>query len=436
MSLATLAKSAPSLLSVSVVPSSETAFLGQASVTSTEPTPSSNHMVLLWSATTSPSAETLPFVPLAASAEAASSFQSETTKTAFLGMPLASSAEATPLGPLASSVGTTPSGDLSSALQSPKNIVSEKGTALTNSKEAADSAKVANGMAKNAVSSVGSVEVANAWPKNVVSEEGTTLTNSKEGADSAKVANDIVKNAPKNAVSEDKTALTNSKKGANSAKVANGMAKNAISVVTDWKEDAASAEVANGTKGGVSAEGEMVADRSNTISLEEGVSSVKVANIWPKNAVSEEGTVLTDSKEGADSTKVVNEAANGAKGSVSAKREVVVDRSSTIPLEKGVGLVEVANAWPKNVVSEEGTMLIDGMGATSTSALLEKEGTVRVDSGTGSLGGLPQESLGTKEVISWPSGKTDANFLHDQRAAEVDKAMAKSHETAEDNEKK
>ncbi|PON53544.1 hypothetical protein PanWU01x14_201020, partial [Parasponia andersonii] len=68
--------------------------------------------------TTSPSVETPPFAPLAASIEAASFFQSETTVTAFLGMLLASSAEPTPLGALAPSVGTTLSGNLPSALQS------------------------------------------------------------------------------------------------------------------------------------------------------------------------------------------------------------------------------------------------------------------------------------------------------------------------------
>ncbi|PON94404.1 hypothetical protein TorRG33x02_098780 [Trema orientale] len=158
--------------------------------------------------------------------------------------------------------------------------------------------------------------------------------------------------------------LTESKEGADLAKVANGVAKNSISVVVDWKEDDASAEAANGSKCGVSVEGEVVADRSSTVSLEEGIGSVEVANAWPKNVVSEEGTALSDSKEGADLTKVANgmaknaasvvvdwkedaasaEAANGAKGSVSAEGEVVADSSSTVSLDDGVGLVQVANA--------------------------------------------------------------------------------------------
>ncbi|PON53546.1 hypothetical protein PanWU01x14_201040 [Parasponia andersonii] len=47
MLLVTLVKSTPSLLSVSVVPSSKTAFLGQALLISTKPTPSFNDTVLL-----------------------------------------------------------------------------------------------------------------------------------------------------------------------------------------------------------------------------------------------------------------------------------------------------------------------------------------------------------------------------------------------------
>ncbi|PON94403.1 hypothetical protein TorRG33x02_098770 [Trema orientale] len=96
----------------------------------------------------------------------------------------------------------------------------------------------------------------------------------EEGVGSVEVAN----GCPKNIISEEGMALTDSKKGTDSAKVANGTAKNAVSVVADWKEDATLVEVANGAKGGISAEGEVVDDRSSTVSLEEGVGSVEVAN--------------------------------------------------------------------------------------------------------------------------------------------------------------
>ncbi|PON53545.1 hypothetical protein PanWU01x14_201030 [Parasponia andersonii] len=218
--------------------------------------------------------------------------------------------------------------------------------------------------------------------------------------------------------------LTNSKGGADSAKVANGMAKNVISVVKDWKEDADSAEAANGDKGGVSVEREIVTDRSSTVSLEEGVGSVEVANTWPKNAVSEEETMLTDSKEGANSAKVANgiaknavlvvadwkedatsaEVINGAKSSVPVEGEVVADCNSAVSLKEGVGSVKVANAWPKNAVSEEGTTLTDskegansakvanGMAKNMISVVMDwKEDFASTEAANGAKGGVSAE---------------------------------------------
>ncbi|PON94405.1 hypothetical protein TorRG33x02_098790 [Trema orientale] len=164
-------------------------------------------------------------------------------------------------------------------------------------------------------------------------------------------------------------ALTDSKKGTDSAKVANGTAKNTVSVVADWKEDATSVEAANGAKGGISAEGEVVNDRSSTVSLEEGVGSVEVANAGSKNAISEERTTLTESKEGADLAKVANgvaknsisvivdwkeddastEAANGSKCGVS--NAVSEEGTALADSKEGADLAKVANGMAKNAAS-------------------------------------------------------------------------------------